>query len=166
LCSTFATRDKKSGCYTPDADAMLGTIARYVRLFHMLFYASVTTRYAGLTTPRGLRELVEAGALMPDERELLLASAQGHDAVVGWLSVLFDSAVADGRLSVTTCREASTSPIAVQMSLQNKLVELRSTYASLKDELTGRMPLSYVQLVQILTDGIAPAHALPLRTPS
>ena len=38
------------------------------------------------------------------------------------------------------------------VSLQNKIIELRATYASLPDELSGRMPLAYVQLVQILTD--------------
>ena len=57
-------------------------------------------------------------------------------------------------ISVTSPILNLTSPIAVQMSLQNKLIELRSTYASLPDALSGRMPLAYVQLVQLLTDGL------------
>jgi hypothetical protein len=85
-------------------------------------------------------------------REFLLSTSLAHDAVVGWLSVLFDSSVAAGRLGVSVARQSGTSPIAVQMSLQNKLVELRATYASIPDELSGRMPLAYVHLVQILTD--------------
>jgi len=62
--------------------------------------------------------------------------------------------VADGRLGVSVARASGSSPIAVQLSLQNKVVELRATYASIGDELVGRMPLAYVQLVQILTDGL------------
>jgi len=60
--------------------------------------------------------------------------------------------VADDRLGCTTARVKTTAPIAVQIALQNKLIELRATYAMLTDDLTGRMPLAYVQLVQILTD--------------
>ena len=62
--------------------------------------------------------------------------------------------VAKGILSTTVVRRTKASPISVQIALQNKLTELRSTYASLPDELSGRMPLAYVQLVQILSDGL------------
>ena len=48
------------------------------------------------------------------------------------------------------------------MALQGKLVELRSTYAAIRDELSGRMPLAYVQLVQILTDGLILATPISL----
>jgi len=154
LSATFAERDRTNGQYTPAADELLCTIARYVRLFHLLFYASVTTRFAPLKTPKGLSALVSVGALTAEEREVLLESSTGHNAVVGWLSVLVDTAISDGRLATSVVRARDTSPIAVQMSLQNKLLDLRATYASLEDELTGRMPLAYVQLVQILTDGL------------
>lgn len=66
----------------------------------MLFYASVTTRFAALKTPRGLAALVEAGALTSDEREGLLASAMGHEAIISWLAITFDSAIADGPVRV------------------------------------------------------------------
>ena len=59
LCATFAERDSETGTYTAEAEAMLATVARYVRLFHMLFYASVTTRFAALKTPNGLEGLVK-----------------------------------------------------------------------------------------------------------
>ncbi len=45
-----------------------------------------------------------------------------------------------------THKQARTSPVSVQISMQNKLVELRATYAALEDELTARMPLAYVQV--------------------
>jgi len=118
----------------------------------MLLYASVTTQFAPLKTPQGLSALVNVGALTSDERSILLESSLAHDAVVGWLSALVDASVANGRLGVSVARSQGTSPIAVQMSLQNKLIELRATYASMPDELSGRMPLAYVQLVQILSD--------------
>ena len=106
---------------------------------------------------------------------MLLESSLGHDAVIGWLSVLVDTSVAAGLLGTTVARARVTSSnpiavqaralhacvrtahappmhrpctasapplhrlcIAVQMSLQNKLTELRSTYASMPDELSGR----------------------------
>lgn len=154
LCATYAQRDMETGAYTEEAEALLQTLSRYVRLFHVLFYASVTTRFAPLKTPQGLSTLVDMGALTADEREVLLESSMNHNAVVSWLSLLVDGAVADGRLSVSVARVRDSTPMAVQMSLQNKLIELRQTYASLPDELTARMPLAYVQLVQILTDGL------------
>lgn len=154
LCATYAKRNCLTGKYTPEADALLQTVARYVRLFHMLFYASVTTRYAPLRLPKGLDALVEDGALTNEERDLLVGSSAGHIAVLNWLSMLVDRAVADGSLSATVARLAGISPIQIQLLLQNKLLELRATFASLKDMLTGRMPLAYVQLVQILMDGL------------
>mmetsp|Transcript_11059 Transcript_11059/g.36622 ORF Transcript_11059/g.36622 Transcript_11059/m.36622 type:complete len:456 (+) Transcript_11059:99-1466(+) len=152
LCAAFATRDAATGSYTSEAEETLRTVARYVRLFNILFYASVTTQFAPLQSPQGLDALIDLGALTADEKDGLLASAQMHNAVLEWLSNLFDTSVGDGRLGVSVSRLQGTSPIALQMALQNKLVELRSTYASIPDQLSGRMPLAYVQLVQILTD--------------
>ena len=152
LCATYAARDPETGMYTAEAEDMLVTVARYVRAFSMLFYSSVTIRFAALKTPSGLSALVAEGALTPDERDILLESAMGHNAIVEWLGMLFDTSVADGRLGVTVARQSTTSPIAVQMALQNKIVELRQTYGAIPDELEGRMPLAYVQLVQILSD--------------
>ena len=43
LCATFADRDAESGSYTPEAEALLQTVARYVRLFHMLVRAAACT---------------------------------------------------------------------------------------------------------------------------
>ena len=163
LASTFAQRDSDTGTYTPEAQELLRTISRYVRLFSMLFYASVSTRFAPLGTPQGLTALGERGALTVEvrsqlsiladvilysyawahshiraltcscgrqkaiphtctdphtrtsnthiehvptlllvpptlllfqqEREVLLQSSMGHNAVIGWLSVLIDTAV-------------------------------------------------------------------------
>ena len=77
LCAAFAKRDETSRSYTSEAEAVLSTCSRYVRLFNMLFYASISTRFAPLKTPQGLSVLVEAGALTSEEREGLLESHRG-----------------------------------------------------------------------------------------
>ena len=51
-------------------------MARYVRLFNILFYASVTPQFAPLQSPHGLDALIDLGALTADEKDGLLASAQ------------------------------------------------------------------------------------------
>lgn len=152
LCSQFATRNSTTGCYTEEADELLANIARYVRLFHILFYASVTSKYASLRLPSGLQALVAENALTDEECELLTESAMGHNAVILWIGGLIDRGVADGRLGCGSARATGTSPIAVQMQLERSIIELRGTYVGLADQLSARMPLAYVQLVQILTD--------------
>ena len=72
-------------------------------------------------------------------RQILLGSSLDHNAVVEWLSLLFDTAIADGRLGVSYSRKTGTSPIALQMNLQTRMLELRATYASIPDELSGGM---------------------------
>ena len=70
LCATFAERNATDGAYTPEAEDALRTVARYCRLFHMLFYASVSTRFAPLKTPQGLSALVNNGALTAEARQM------------------------------------------------------------------------------------------------
>ena len=120
-----------------------------VRLFGMLLYSSCTSRFAILRTPRGLGELVRRGALTASERDALLQSSMGHNAVLAWISTLLNSALSDGRLCGSP---TGGSPVALQVALQAKLTELRMSMASIEDELTGRMPLAYTQLVQLMND--------------
>ena len=70
LCATFARRNATDGAYTPEAEDSLRTVARYCRLFHMLFYASVSSRFAPLKTPQGLSALVANGALTAEARQM------------------------------------------------------------------------------------------------
>jgi len=116
---------------------------RQVRLFTYLFYGSCTAKFAVLRTPRGLGELVRRGAITSAERDALLRSSMGHNAVLEWMMTLINSALADGRL----CGSASGgSPVATQISLQARLTELRASFAGIEDELTGRMPLACAHL--------------------
>lgn len=148
LCAAAAERDER-GEFTEDARKMLLLLARYVRLFSMLLYGSCTARFAILRTPRGLGELVRRGALTDAERNALLRSSMGHNAVFEWMCTLMNSALRDGRLCGSS---TGGNPVALQITLQAKITELRAAYASIEDELTGRMPLAYTQLVQIMAD--------------
>ena len=50
---------------------------------------------------------------------------------------------------------------SLQISFQEKITELRACHAGIEDELTGRMPLAYTQLVQIMVDSsFSPRAAL------
>ena len=66
---------------------MLADVARLVRAFNVLLYASVTTRFAPLRTPKGLAALVERGLLTDDEREALLQSSKARrgECLAGWV---------------------------------------------------------------------------------
>lgn len=146
LIATAAKRDDL-GSYTPESERLLERVARYVRLFNVLFYASVTTRFAPLCTPAGLNQLVESGALTEDER-LALLDGNSHNTVLEWICIIINNAIREGRLGDGT----PASQTALYQTMAAKTTELRSTYATIPDLLTGRMPLAYAQLVQILTD--------------
>ena len=226
LCAASAARDE-NGNFTPTSLRLLETISRYIRLFNVLLYASVSTRFAPLLTPAGLELLVESGELTGEE-ELLLNGYQpqhGDHLVVGrvlkraagWAAARCGrrrralprgrrpaarggrhhqqqrqqrQQQEDGQGAVVVryqrpigedangpppaepttrrrvraggfCRAARTAradpqykaaPTVIQLVFEEKFLELRRTYAMIADELSGRMPLAYTQLVQILVD--------------
>jgi len=57
-----------------------------VRLFNLLLYASLTSRFAVLRTPRGMGELVRRGAMTQAEYTALLQTGMGHHAVLEWIA--------------------------------------------------------------------------------
>lgn len=152
LAATSAARGT-DGSYTPQAQVFLQMTSRYVRVFNILLYASLTTKFAPLATPAGLTALVKADALTEEERELLLQTTtgtigrgiMGHAAVLGWITVLLERGLRDGTLGIG-------SNAALRHSFMGKVMDLRAAYGSIADELSGRMPLAYAQLVQILCD--------------
>ena len=229
LCAASAARDE-NGNFTPTSLRLLETISRYIRLFNVLLYASVSTRFAPLLTPAGLELLVESGELTGEERELLLNLGISHNTVTTWLWAACSNGLQDGRLPgagaaaahfravdgpqreevATTSSKGSkdsskragkvqswfdtrgplaktqtalrppspppadeygredsadsppvppapipqykAAPTVIQLVFEEKFLELRRTYAMIADDLSGRMPLAYTQLVQILVD--------------
>jgi predicted membrane chloride channel (bestrophin family) len=148
LLASAVSRDAESGQVEQDGDELLRLTARYLRLWNLMLYASVTTRFAPLGTPAGLSQLVQSGALTEEERRALLEASTGHTCVLVWISALLTAAFADGRLGAG--RSAHEHGLATV--LMGKLTDLRSTGSSIGDKLSGRMPLAYTQLVQILVD--------------
>jgi len=148
LCAGAAERDSR-GEYTEGAEQLLSVLGRYVRLYSMLLYSSCTTRFAVLQTPRGLGALVDCGALTTAERTAMLQTGMGSNAVLMWMSTLLNSGLSDGRLGGSP---TGGQPLGLQLAFQQCFTELRGCSASIADELTGRMPLAYTQLVQIMAD--------------
>mmetsp|Transcript_17955 Transcript_17955/g.29967 ORF Transcript_17955/g.29967 Transcript_17955/m.29967 type:complete len:534 (-) Transcript_17955:133-1734(-) len=142
LCAAAAAHaGNDEGGFTNESDEMLRTLARYVRLYNVLLYASLTSRFAPLGTPNGFKVLVQLGALKKREQQVLLESSQPHQTVLTWLSQCHRAGLADGRLDP-----------GYERVLQTSLIELRRTAASISDELSGRMPLAYTHLMQLLCD--------------
>ena len=67
---TRPEKDAMSG-YTPASRQCLELVARYVRVFNLLCYASFTRSHRPVLTPRGMRRLVERGLITKEEREAL-----------------------------------------------------------------------------------------------
>jgi hypothetical protein len=79
--------------YTSAARQLLDLVARYVRLFNLLAYASFTRSHRPILTPRGMRRLVERGLMTAQEREVLveaeIPATQRHNCVLLWITRLF-----------------------------------------------------------------------------
>ena len=168
LIATHAKRDEHSGRYTPASRAFLDDVARNVRLFHMLFWAGQVrpargdkgVSYSALRTERGLRALLSRHALTQQEHDLLvdnpaLPETQRHAAVLEWIVTRFVHAKRDGLL---------LGGVGFEIRLLEESCKLRAVCASIADDASARMPLSYVHLVQLLVDclvALAPAALYP-----
>ena len=60
--------------YTAESSQILQVMARYIRMFNLMTYASFTRSHRPILTPRGMRRLVERGLLTAREREVLVDS--------------------------------------------------------------------------------------------
>jgi len=142
--------------YTRRAVETIETWARYARLFNMLFFASVTRRFAPLATPKGLQALQAQGAITQDEVERLISTTSWHQTVALWMATLVTTAIDDGRVR-------GGASVAYQSNVNT--ANLRSHYAQMADKLSGRMPLAYTHLVQLFVDTLCFAAPLALVGP-
>jgi len=156
LIAIHAERDSASGKFTPAAKEFLETIARWVRLYHMLFYAGQVRPARGdkgvsfsvLRTEIGLNGLLSRGALTRREFELLVDSPNlsekgRHHAVLEWIMARVVEARRTGELGGGPGLDAR---------FLEEGCKLRAVCASISDDAVARMPLSYVHLVQLLVD--------------
>ena len=156
LVATHAQRDKATRKFTPEALTLLEDISRWVRLYHMLFWAGQVRPARGdegvsfsvLRTERGLKTLVDRDALNDREYDLLvtnprLTETSRHHAVLEWIVTRFIRGREMGLLGGAQGMEAR---------FLEEACKLRAVCASITDDASARMPLSYVHLVQLLVD--------------
>jgi predicted membrane chloride channel (bestrophin family) len=135
--------------YTEPARETLELMARYIRVFNLLTYASFTGSHRPLLTPQGMRRLVERGIITEDERKVLsdaqVPVTQRHNILLLWIIRLFVDARKAGHI------EGSDG---FETQFLEKIHVIRAQYGSIGDELAGRMPLAYAHIVQVLVDVI------------
>ena len=166
LLATHATRhqdtddaggSRSSRGVTETSQIFLTTVARQLRLYHIMVWASQARQFKVLLTNRGLQFMMQRGFLTPEELEVLwqlpLAATQRHNAVLEWIFVGIQDAQTQGILHDTG---------SYQKLLWQKLCELRGTCAGIGDILDGRMPLAYAHFVQFLVDSFLFAAPLAL----
>lgn len=126
-----------SSTYTQPARQVLELVARYVRLFNLLTYASFTLSHRPILTPRGMRRLVERGLMTVREREVLvnatkLPATQKHNAVLLWIIRVFIEARENGHL---------LGGAGFEEQFLEKIHVIRAQIGAIGDELQARMPL-------------------------
>lgn len=126
-----------SSTYTQPARQVLELVARYIRLFNLLTYASFTLSHRPILTPRGMRRLVERGLMTAREREVLvnatkLPATQKHNAVLLWIIRVFIEARENGHL---------LGGAGFEEQFLEKIHVIRAQIGAIGDELQARMPL-------------------------
>lgn len=158
-------------------DDLLVTCTRLIKLSHTFFWAATPTCSNGvgdggikdgddnpdipyqdnaigplLLSHDGLEGLVDAGELTNEEAEALLHSglppSQYSYVLLEWVGLYAMDGLESGELGSTTTNSG------LEENLLRQLTMLRAEYFSIGDYSAGRMPLAYVQLVQILVDSL------------
>jgi hypothetical protein len=145
------------GCsvFTPASRDFLLMVARYVRLFNLLSYASFTRSHRPLLTPSGMRRMVERGLMTAKEREVLIrapiSATQRHNTVLMW--------------TFRSILDASKAGIieggpGFEQQIISKVQDIRVQGNSIESALRGRMPFAYAHIVQVLVDLILWSYPL------
>jgi len=178
VCLLLAVGAQRGGSgYSEDASRLLQRCTRLIRVSHTFFWAATPTCSNGvgdggvedgdasedlpaelrnaraigplLLSPEGLQGLVAAGELTPEEAAALLGTglppSQYTYVLMEWVGLHAMSGISDG-----TLRGGN----GFEDNLLRRLTELRAQYFNIGDYAAGRMPLAYVQLVQVLVDSL------------
>jgi len=141
--------DRQFSTYTEPARQSLELMARYIRVFNLLTYASFTGSHRPLLTPQGMRRLVDRGIITEDERKVLsdvqVPVTQRHNVLLLWIMRLFQDARRAGHIDGSD---------GFEQQFLEKCHVIRAQYGAIGDELAGRMPLAYAHIVQVLVDVI------------
>ena len=171
------TKDGIMSGFDEEAQGLVDACTRLIRLSHTFFWASTPTYSNGvgdggvpdgdhlidlphdeqnfdaigplLLSPYGLRFLERADELTHEEVESLLASglppSQYPYILLEWVGLYALQGLRDGNLAGGT---------GIEDQMMKRLTEIRAEYFSIGDFAAGRMPVAYVQLVQILVDSL------------
>lgn len=146
LIATNVKRDE-DGMMTPESKQLIDDISEYSRLFHIFMWASKSERFSVLITPDGLKRLESRGLMTQRQLEVLqtseLRAEKLYDAPLEWMMIRSTQAMDEGVLAGDT---------ATKGMLLKQTVGIRDKQRSITDKIDGRMPLAYVNLVQVLVD--------------
>jgi hypothetical protein len=148
ILAAHAARRRVSGTYTPEAQLFLEDIASKLRAYHICMWATHARRFRCVLTAKGYSRMVAKGVLTSKEKETLdmqlgVPKDQKHYILLEW--ILFK------------CREARKRRVidgenGMEHVLLGKVCALRDCSSQLSSKMSGRMPLPYIHLVQILLD--------------
>eukprot|EP00980_Cylindrotheca_fusiformis_P026116 scaffold15397_cov93-Cylindrotheca_fusiformis.AAC.2 len=148
LASHAARRRMSGGTYSPEAQQFLEDIASKLRAYHVFMWARHVRRFRVLLTEKGFSRMVTKGVLSYKEKETLdmqlgVPKDQQHQILLEW--IMFN------------CREARKKKIlnggdGMERILLDKICSLRDLSSQISSKTSGRMPLPYIQVVQILLD--------------
>jgi len=181
--SNASTVDKGSRGFSKRAEDLVTLCMRYVRLSHTFFWAQTATSSNGLNdweeylkdasdckipiddehigplllSPYGLKALERAKQLSKEEKEGLMGSGLPPSQYAYILLVWVGIHVMEG-LKNGTLRGGA----GFEENIYRQLATLRATMFDIDDFRAGRMPLAYVQLVQVLVDSLIVISPLAL----
>ena len=165
----------------PDSIDLVTKLCRWIRLSHTFFWAATPTCSNGvsdggqdvnpaemvgeaaigplLLSADGLRGLVEVGELTTEECDALLTSglppSQYTYILLEWVGIGFLQGLEAGLLGHRDEQSKDQAKNAgLEENFLRQMTQVRAEYFSIGDYQAGRMPLAYVQLVQILVDSL------------
>jgi hypothetical protein len=165
----------------PDSKALVERCTRLIKLSHTFFWAAMPTCSNGvgdggvgdgdhnedlpvemrrddaigpiLLSPEGLWRLVHSAELLPEEADALLHSdlppSQYTYILLEWVGIYIMEGLESGALG-----NRNTASSGLEENLLRQLIAVRAEYFSVGDYTAGRMPVAYVQFVQVLVDSL------------
>lgn len=137
----------KDGKLSREGEQLIEDMGQCSRLFHVLFWASRTNRFSVLMSDDGLRRMESRGLMSTKQLEILLELDLPNDqlfsAPLDWMVIRCNQAMDKGILY---------SDNATKSAILKDVTTLRNAFASINNLIAGRMPLPYVQFVQVLVD--------------
>jgi hypothetical protein len=175
--ASLAAVDSSTTGYSPQAAQLVDVCTRLIKLSHTFFWASTSTTSDGigdggvedgdhidelpvelrsddaiapvLLSRAGLEGLVDAGEMTVHEKNALINSglppSQYAYVLLEWVGIHIMDGIRNGKLS---------GGAGFEDNMLRQITSLRAEYFNIGDYAAGRMPLAYVQLVQVLVDSL------------